>query len=77
MAYPIKPGDVVVLAVADYRYGTGRLYLRVNEIVEPVSFSDGDYLFVRGVDLYQDGTDRCQRSAYLRLSALSKAVRRR
>jgi hypothetical protein len=52
----IKIGDVIDLADHDYKYGTGRLILRVTRLGNEQSAADGDWVDLDGLELRPDGT---------------------
>jgi hypothetical protein len=52
----VKIGDVIDLGDQDYKYGTGRLILRVTAIGSQQSTADGDWIDLDGLELRPDGT---------------------
>jgi hypothetical protein len=68
----IKIGDVIDVAERDYRYGTGRLILRVTTIGSRQSTADGDWVDLDGLELRPDGTQLGvqPRHAAVRVAAL-------
>jgi hypothetical protein len=69
---PVKVGDQIRVAEADYLYGRGELFLRVTEVQDIQHHSDGPWLNLRGIELRPDGTPLRPepRHALIRLSAL-------
>jgi len=49
-------GDVIAMDDRDYKYGTGRLILRVTRIGYRTYAADGEWLEVDGLELRPDGT---------------------
>lgn len=68
---PVKPGDVLRLGEDDYRFGVGPLTLRVTGLIHVQHLADGPWLYLRGVSLRRDGTDREPRQVLVRLAALT------
>ena len=68
----LRLGDVIAVDDRDYRYGTGRLILRVTTIGNRQSTADGDWLDLDGLELRPDGTqlDIQPRHAAVRVAAL-------
>jgi hypothetical protein len=52
----LKIGDVIDVEDEDYKYGTGRLILRVTKIGGRQSAADGDWVDLDGLELRPDGT---------------------
>lgn len=67
-----KIGDIVDVEDKDYKYGTGRLILRVTTIGDRQSTADGDWVDLDGLELRPDGTQFGvqPRHASVRLAAL-------
>ncbi|MEV6930880.1 hypothetical protein AB0M46_41200 [Dactylosporangium sp. NPDC051485] len=63
-----RPGTVLHLADADYRYGAGRLVLRVErvDVEDPVTVDGEVWYMVHGVQLGGHGAERGARSALVR-----------
>ena len=57
----LKIGDVIEVEDRDdYKYGTGRLILRVTRIGQRLRASDGEWLDLEGLELRPDGTQISQ-----------------
>lgn len=71
MAIP-KIGDVLNLSDRDYKYGTGRLILRITKIGGWTATADGEWLDLDGLELRSDGTQLSPlpRHAAVRVNAL-------
>ena len=52
----LRVGDVIEASDQDYKYGTGRLILRVSAIGESRRLADGTWLDLEGYELLPDGT---------------------
>lgn len=68
---PVKVGDVLDLAEPDYRFGVGRLKLRVDALLHVQVLDDGPWLYLRGTVIRWDGTDGQARQILVRLAALT------
>jgi hypothetical protein len=68
----LRLGDVIAVDDKDYKYGTGRLILRVTTIGNRQSTADGDWLDLDGLELRSDGTQLGvqPRHAAVRVTAL-------
>ncbi len=68
----LRVGDVIDVDDKDYKYGTGRLILRVTTIGNRQSTADGDWLDLDGLELRSDGTQLGvqPRHAAIRVTAL-------
>lgn len=68
----LRLGDVIAADDKDYKYGTGRLILRVTTIGNRQSTADGDWLDLDGLELRPDGTQLGvqPRHAAVRVTAL-------
>ena len=68
----LKLGDVIAVDDKDYKYGTGRLILRVTTIGNRQSRADGDWVDLDGLELRSDGTQLGvqPRHAAVRVAAL-------
>ncbi|WP_125805208.1 hypothetical protein [Actinoplanes sp. ATCC 53533] len=68
----LKLGDVIDVEDRDYKYGTGRLILRVTTIGSRQRRADGDWVDLDGLELRPDGTqlDVHPRHAAVRATAL-------
>jgi len=68
----LKLGDVIAVDDKDYKYGTGRLILRVTTIGSRQSTADGDWVDLDGLELRPDGTQLGAepRHAAVRVTAL-------
>lgn len=68
----LEIGDVIDLEDRDYKYGTGRLILRVTTIGSRQRTADGDWVDLDGLALRPDGTqlDVHPRHAAVRVTAL-------
>lgn len=73
----LKIGDVIEVDESDYKYGTGRLILRVTTIGGRQCTADGDWIDLDGLELRADGTQlgAQPRHAAVRVKAL-RVVRR-
>jgi len=60
----LRVGDVIEVAERDYKYGTGRLMLRVSAIGETRRLADGTWLDVEGLELRPDGTQVSHRTRW-------------
>jgi len=65
-------GDVIAMDERDYKYGTGRLILRVTQIGGRTHAADGEWLEVDGLELRPDGTQigKQPRHAAVRVDAV-------
>jgi hypothetical protein len=70
-----RPDDVLELAEADYKFGSGRLTLRVSDLMHTQRFPDGLWLYVRGVQLDEAGRPGSQRQVLVRVAALPGCIR--
>jgi hypothetical protein len=62
---------VVGLAERDYKYGRGRLVLRVTHLhLESGAWFDGEWMWLDGVEVRWDGTDGPPRRVLVRVRAL-------
>lgn len=52
----LKIGDVIDVGAQDYKYGTGRLILRVTRIGGRTHAADGEWIDLEGLELRSDGT---------------------
>ena len=52
----LRTGDVLDLSDQDYKYGAGRLILRVTRIVNRTTTADGEWIDLDGLELRPDGT---------------------
>jgi hypothetical protein len=52
----LKVGDVIEVNEPDYKYGTGKLILRVTRLGRRMRESDGEWLDLEGMPLRPDGT---------------------
>ena len=68
----LKIGDVIDVEDRDYRYGMGRLILRVTKIGERTALADGEWVDLDGFELRSDGAQLLPqpRHAAVRVSAL-------
>lgn len=68
----LKIGDVIEVDDNDYKYGTGRLILRVTTIGSRQRTADGDWVDLDGLELRADGTQlgAQPRHAAVRVDAL-------
>jgi hypothetical protein len=68
----LKLGDVIDVGDRDYRFGTGRLILRVTTIGSCQPTADGDWVDLDGLELRPDGTQLGvhPRHAAVRVTAL-------
>lgn len=68
----LRLGDVIDVGDADYRYGTGRLIMRVTTIGSRRGTTDGGWLDLDGLELLPDGTQLGvqPRHACIRVTAL-------
>jgi hypothetical protein len=68
----VKPGDVVRLAEADYKYGRGDLTLRISRVRLEISrWYDGHWVWLEGTPIRWDGGEDDTRSLLARVSALA------
>jgi hypothetical protein len=79
MSGPVKVGDVIRVAEADYKYGTGILRLSISKVGRAERLADGDWLDLEGFTLRADGTQvsPAPRQVLVRVNALRGAVQRR
>ncbi|MFY1637250.1 hypothetical protein ACN27F_28940 [Solwaraspora sp. WMMB335] len=72
MMATLKIGAVIDVHDRDYRYGTGRLILRVTTIGNKQWLSDGEWIDLDGLSLRPDGTQISEqpRHALVRVNAL-------
>jgi hypothetical protein len=70
----LKTGDVLDLSDEDYKYGTGRLILRVTRISGRTTAADGEWVDLEGSELRSDGTPLgpLLRHALVRVAALRR-----
>jgi hypothetical protein len=63
-----RPGLVLILGDADYRYGVGPLALRVEyiDVEHPFTFDGELWYTVHGIQLGTDGVERGPRSTLVR-----------
>jgi len=68
----LKIGDVIDIDDRDYKYGTGRLILRVTKIGNRQTTADGEWVDLDGLELRADGTQLGvrPRHAVVRVNAL-------
>jgi hypothetical protein len=68
----LKLGDVIDVNDRDYKYGTGRLILRVTTIGDRQRAADGEWVDLDGLELRPDGTQLGvqPRHAVIRVAAL-------
>jgi len=68
----LKLGDVINVGDADYKYGTGRLILRVTTIGDRTRSADDEWVDLDGLELRPDGTQLGvqPRHAAVRVAAL-------
>lgn len=68
----LRIGDVIDVEDQDYKYGSGRLILRVTAIGGRLSTADGEWVELDGLELGPDGTqlDVRPRHAAVRVTAL-------
>lgn len=68
----LQVGDVIQVDEQDYKYGTGRLVLRITRLGERVRMADGEWLNVEGLTLRPDGTpiEQRPREALVRVAAV-------
>jgi hypothetical protein len=52
----LRVGDVVDVEDRDYKYGTGRLIMRVTQIGGEQRAADGDWVELDGLELRPDGS---------------------
>jgi hypothetical protein len=73
-AQPQPDGELLVLAEADYLYGTGRLILRVGHIdrSHPISYDGEAWFPVRGVQFSAYGVEMGDRETLVRGRRLFK-----
>jgi hypothetical protein len=72
MTGAVRVGDVIEVAEPDYRYGTGRLVLRVTVVGQVLVLPDGEWLELEGLALRPDGSPLVERPrpALVRVAAL-------
>ena len=73
----LRLGDVIAVDDKDYKYGTGRLILRVTTIGNRQNAADGNWLDLDGLELRPDGR-QCgvqPRHAAVRVNALRNQQR--
>jgi hypothetical protein len=70
----LKIGEVLDLSDQDYKYGTGRLILKVTKIGGQTATADGEWVDLDGFELRSDGTQLgpLLRHAAVRVSALRR-----
>ena len=73
---PVEVGDVLHLRDEDYRYGRGRLVLRVLAVHDVRRFPDGLWVFVSGTEIGRGGRETEQRDVLVRVAALGAARQR-
>ncbi|MDR7280098.1 hypothetical protein [Catenuloplanes atrovinosus] len=71
----VNPGDVLVLAEPDYKFGAGDLTLLVDDVMHIQRLPDGLWLYVRGVRLDNSGHARDPRQVLVRMTAIPAAIR--
>lgn len=73
---PVRPGQVLRLAEANYRFGAGSLVLRVGAVLGVRELDDGSWVVLSGTEVFRDGRDGPIREEVLvRLSALRRRCR--
>lgn len=67
----LNVGDIIEVAEQDYKFGTGRLILKITRLVGRHREADGEWLDLEGLELRTDGTpiSRQPRLAAVRMSA--------
>jgi hypothetical protein len=65
-----RPGDVLKIQEADYRYGQGELILRVTEVGRSQQLTDGEWLTISGIQIGWNGAEFGERAVDVRLSSL-------
>jgi hypothetical protein len=73
MDNPIKAGDWLTVAEADYCYGIGELTLEVTAVGDVVADSGDKWLRLRGRTIYWNGTVGEDRVVAVRTSVLAEA----
>jgi hypothetical protein len=68
MTLPIRAGDVVHLAEPDYRFGRGRLTLRVTG--PPLSTPEPEWVELHGIEVAWNGREVGERVVQVRVAAL-------
>jgi hypothetical protein len=71
----VNPGDVLVLAEGDYKFGAGGLTLLVSDLMHTQRMTDGLWIFVRGLRLDDSGNARDPRQVLVRMAAIPTALR--
>ena len=66
---PVRIGELLYLHEGDYRYGRGRLWLRVTAIIDTTT--DPDWIQLRGIQLAWNGARLAERTAWVRTQALT------
>jgi hypothetical protein len=61
---------VIELAEENYRFGLGRLTLRVTALLHVQELADGPWLYLRGITIRWDGSDGDVRQVLVRLASL-------
>ena len=69
MTTPVKVGDVIRVREPDYCYGLGDLVLRITAFVGS-DVADPEWVTLKGIELAWNGTDRGERVALVRRSAI-------
>jgi len=75
MNLPIKVGDIIRIAEADYCYGIGDLLLRVTALPPAKTPDGGDWVYITGDELAWNGANKGQRQVLVRVSALFRERR--
>lgn len=68
MNLPVQVGELLYVFENDYRYGRGRLWLRVTAIIDGTS--DPEWVHLKGIELAWTGARLGERDAWVRLTAL-------
>ena len=71
---PVSVGAVLDLSDADYRYGVGRLRLRVTSVPERQQTFGGEWMCLHGVEIDWRNADVGPRRVYVCVAALRRLL---
>ncbi len=66
----MRPGDLVKIPEAHYRYGVGDLVLRIREVGQVQRVVDEDWQVLTGMQIGWNGVEMGKRRVLVRLSGL-------
>ena len=72
MSAHVRPGDLVRIPEAHYRYGVGDLVLKVGSVGQVQRLDDEDWLMVVGTQIAWNGAELGERQVLVRLAGLDQ-----